>query len=64
MTLNNLTSPSFTAIDSSNFPALSGPKVALTLPVDILYDADDGDGVVKVISAIYRNIADLFSIER
>jgi len=58
--LNQLNSNYHSAINSSNFPALRGPRESLTLPVEILHESDDGDGVVKVFSAIYRNISDLF----
>ncbi len=54
--VNSITSSTVTAINSSDFLSLTGPLITLTIPLELLKAFDDGDGIVRVISAIYRNV--------
>ncbi len=50
--VNSITSSTVTAINSSDFTSLTGPLITLTIPLELLKAFDDGDGIVRVKSAI------------
>ncbi len=59
--LNSVNSSTVTAINSSDFPSLTGPLITLAIPVELLNAFDDDDSVVRISSAIYRNVSIVFS---
>ncbi len=61
--VNSITSSTVTAINSSDFLSLTGPLITLTIPLELLKAFDDGDGIVRVISAIYRNVTNVYSYQ-
>ena len=56
--LINMTS--ITAIDTYDFIGLENPRISLTIPIELLKAFDDGDGLIRIISAVYRNVSWVF----
>lgn len=54
-------SASVTAIHTDNLVGLENPQISLTIPINLLRTFDkDNDEIVKVASAIFRNISSTF----
>ena len=51
----------FTAIDTSKYSGFEDSPVSLSLPLELLQEFDDGDGLIGIVSASYRNVDMIFS---
>ena len=53
--------PEIIAIDTSNLKETTGPQVSLSIPLELLRVFDDGEGLTRIISALYRNVSGVLS---
>ena len=62
--LNDPNNPlQITAINTSNINGSVGPAISMTIPLELLRIFNDGDGEIRIVSAVYRNISIIFSNE-
>ena len=60
--LNDPNNPlQITAINTSTINGFGGPAISMTIPLELLRAFSDGNGVIRIVSAVYRNIAAIFS---
>ena len=52
-----------TAVNTTNLKDYNGPQVSLTIPFQLLEEFSEGDGFIRIVSAVYRNVSAFFSDE-
>ena len=50
-------------INTTKLMKYEGPHVTITIPLPLLRAFDEGDGLIRIVSAVYRNVENVFSDE-
>lgn len=55
--------PQLTSINTSSLNVNTGPTIAVTIPLELLRAFDGGNGEIRIISVLYRNVSLIFSAD-